>query len=75
MSTMLALSLSPAIFNDTNGIVDSPDPFIRKLPYDKAAMPVKQIDAFRMVEHQHSNSYDLEASYGNEVNWRLNVFF
>jgi hypothetical protein len=54
--------LSPAIIIDTKGIIPFHDPFgIRnnlkserrnsniypKLPYDNAAMPVKQIDAFR----------------------------
>jgi hypothetical protein len=40
--------LIPAIFNDTNGIIDSPDPFIQKIPYFKAAMFVKRINAFRI---------------------------
>jgi hypothetical protein len=33
---------------DTYGIVHSPDPFIPKLHYDKAVMPVKRIDAFQI---------------------------
>jgi len=52
--------MSPATFKDTKCIIDSADPsgnrnnlrtespfptFIQKLPYDNAAMPVKQIDA------------------------------
>jgi hypothetical protein len=49
--------MSPAIFDDTTGIINSHDliSIIRtpifnnnqKLPYDNAAMPVKQIDAFK----------------------------
>jgi hypothetical protein len=58
----LHILLSPAIIIDTKGIIPFHDPFgIRnnlkserrnsniypELPYDNAAMPVKQIDAFR----------------------------
>ena len=43
--------MSPAILKNNRGILDSPDPFIRKIPYDKAVMPVKRIDAFRIDDH------------------------
>lgn len=33
--------MNAATFNDTNGIINSPDPSIRKKPYDKDVMPVK----------------------------------
>ena len=46
--TFLHIFLSPVTLNNTNGIIDSPDPFIPKLPYDKAEVPVKRIDAFRI---------------------------
>ena len=42
------ISLRLVIVNNTYGILDSPDPFIPKLPYDKAAMPVKRIEAVRI---------------------------
>ena len=48
VSNILAISLSPAILMFTSGILDSPDPFIPKLPYDKAVMSVNRIDAFRI---------------------------
>jgi hypothetical protein len=35
VSTILALFLSSAIFNNTNGIIDSPDPFIKNYPMIK----------------------------------------
>jgi hypothetical protein len=47
ISTILALLLRPAILNDTEGIIDSLDTVYQKLPYDKVAMSVKRIDAFR----------------------------
>jgi hypothetical protein len=44
----LHIIMSPAIFMDTDGIIDTPDPsgchistFYQDLPYDNAAMPVK----------------------------------
>jgi hypothetical protein len=37
---------------------------IRILPYDNAAISVKQITAFRSVVHGHGNSYALEEPYG-----------
>lgn len=40
---------------------------IRILPYDNAAISVKQITAFRIVVHGHSNSYALEAPYGKKL--------
>jgi hypothetical protein len=44
--------LRPAIFKYTNGIIYSPDPFIPKLPYDKANVPVKRNNVFRRGDHR-----------------------
>jgi hypothetical protein len=42
----------------------------RELPYDKAAMHVKRIDAFQLGEYGYSNSYVLEVSHGKKANHR-----
>lgn len=47
----LHISLNPAIFKNTNSILDSPDTNIPRLPYDNRALPVKRIDAFRIDDH------------------------
>lgn len=83
---MLVYILSPAIIIDTKDFIPFHDPFgIRnnlkserrnsniypKLPYDNAAMPVKQIDAFR-PQFTGRLIYDLRIAASSQV--QKNVF-
>ena len=69
MSTILAYILESCHLSrvmDTKGIIDSADPFIPKLPYDKEIISVKRIDAF--PTHKASDYFGLDISFATTKN-------